>query len=345
MSLSADSMIVDALNIKGESAILGVDLLSGSEVYVVQVGDPIPASAEVFYKLKAAALADKHRVLFQGDGATRRGIYTADDLGVAGIKLLVDNTMSTPDGFGLFTAFGDVDGDGDRAVFQATSELGQGVYAVTDPVAFKYAPIANTAMTAPGAGASTAGAGTGVLFAEFGDIAGETTDGSKAIFVAKTTDGGEGLYGTQDFVTMKLWALADTTTPLPGIPQHKFSSFESPSLAADGQQIAFVGLGTDGSRSIYAMQFQQGAVVHKDFVEGGTYLGKKISELRVSRQILGSLGLLADFTDGSSAVLLEAGSATGVPVFPHVGLVVLAALALVTVGWSAWRGAARRAAG
>ncbi len=342
MSLSADSLIVDALTAASAPAILGIKLasgsaVSGSAVYVVQVGDPMPGSADYFQKLDCCpTVADKHRVIFQGDGSTRRGIYTVDDLGAAGLKILVDNTMSAPDGSGLFTAFGDVDGDGEQAVFQATSESGEGVYAVTGAVSLGYVPIANKAMKAPG---------SGVLFESFGEV-GYAKHAKKATFVAQKTDGGEGIYATQDFESMKLFPLADTNTPLPdGAVGQKFLSFESLSHSPDGKRIAFIATGTDNSRAIYTMPFEAGAGALKKVMEGSVSHGKKISELGVSRQALGSLGYLVDFEDGSSSVLFEPDTAaTAVPVLPRVGFVVLAALALVTGAWSVHRSAARRTA-
>ena len=102
--------------------------IEGTSLTVIQAGDPLPKTSELFRRATSVEIANK-KVFFigRGDGTTR-GIYKRKPNGV--IKRVVDTSQEVPEGppGTLFTDFRNLSADRGRIAFEGISALGKAIY-------------------------------------------------------------------------------------------------------------------------------------------------------------------------------------------------------------------------
>jgi hypothetical protein len=102
--------------------------IEGTSLTVIQEGDPLPKTSELFRTALGVEIANK-KVFFigRGDGTTR-GIYKRKPNGV--IKRVVDTSQEVPEGppGTLFTDFRNLSADRGRIAFEGISALGKAIY-------------------------------------------------------------------------------------------------------------------------------------------------------------------------------------------------------------------------
>jgi hypothetical protein len=279
-SIGNGGVVFSMANIDRPFTFCGCLDIDGSLGYVINQNTLIPGTNVPFAGVGDVGIDEAGNVAFIG--ALPSSVYVQES-GSSSLRLIADTSTLVPGGVGTFQYFLTVDVDGGTVAFKGqdgiTSDSG-GVYIAHGDDSLKV--IADRTTPLPN--------GVGAFEAVFNPV----LDGTDVAFRGFGSNGQAGIYTASPAVGV----VADTSTAIQDGVGY-FTAFGLPSYR-DGR-IAFTGFGS-GQQGIYitASDGSLERIVDLSMSLGG----KTLSGLSTSSEALStdSIGFLASFTDGSSAI-------------------------------------------